>query len=136
MIRIKQLRNSKGLKQIDLCKQLGVTQGALSGWENGKYEPDITSLKKMSEIFEVSIDYILGKDDYLLGNDMEPSNLSAISTDTGEPPYFLDDEAREIAEELSKNPNLHILFDAARGVSADDLRFVIDMVNRFKQESE
>lgn len=79
MIRIKQLRNSKGLKQIDLCKQLGVAQGALSGWENGKYEPDITSLKKMSEIFEVSIDYILGKDDHLLGNDMEPSKLEDYS---------------------------------------------------------
>ena len=59
MNRIKQLRNQKGLKQTDLCKQLGVTQGALSGWENENYGPDIKALKKMSEIFGVSVDYIL-----------------------------------------------------------------------------
>lgn len=55
------------MKQIDLCKRIGVTQGALSGWENEKFEPDISSLKKMSEIFSVSVDYILGID-----NDPEP----------------------------------------------------------------
>lgn len=60
MNRIKQLRTALGLKQIDLCKKLGVTQGALSGWENERYEPDIDSLKKMSEIFRVPIDEILG----------------------------------------------------------------------------
>ena len=59
MNRIKELRNQKGRKQTDLCKQLGVTQGALSGWENENYEPDIKALKKMSEIFGVSVDYIL-----------------------------------------------------------------------------
>lgn len=32
----------------------------MSGWENEKYEPDLNSLKKMSKIFNVSIDYILG----------------------------------------------------------------------------
>lgn len=50
-----------------------------------------------------------------------------------ETPYYLDDEARQMAEDLSKNPNLHILFDAARTVSKEDLQFVIDMVNRLKK---
>ena len=62
MNRIKELRNSHNIKQVELCKRLGVTQGALSGWENEKYEPDISSLKKMSEIFGVSIDYLLGRE--------------------------------------------------------------------------
>lgn len=61
--RIKELRNVKQIKQIDLCKKLGVTQGALSSWENEKYEPDINSLKKLSEFFNVSIDYLLGRSD-------------------------------------------------------------------------
>lgn len=63
MNRIKELRKISQIKQIDLCTQLGITQGALSGWENEKYEPDITSIKKLSEIFNVSIDYLLGKSD-------------------------------------------------------------------------
>jgi len=61
--RIKELRTAKNIKQIDLCKQIGVSQGALSGWENEKYEPDLASLSKLSVIFDVSIDYLLGKSD-------------------------------------------------------------------------
>jgi len=59
MNRIKELRTGRGMKQTDLARQLGVTQGALSGWENENYEPDIKALKKMAEIFGVSVDYIL-----------------------------------------------------------------------------
>lgn len=60
MNNIKKYRIKKGMKQIELCKILGITQGALSGWENGKYEPDIKSLNKLAEIFETSIDDIMG----------------------------------------------------------------------------
>lgn len=61
--RIKELRKKFGIKQIDLCKQLDIAQGTLSGWENNKYEPDLPSLTKMAEIFDVSIDYLLGVSD-------------------------------------------------------------------------
>lgn len=62
MNRIRQLRDQYNIKQIDLCKQLNVSQGTLSVWENGIYEPNITALKLMSEIFNCSIDYILGQE--------------------------------------------------------------------------
>ena len=39
MNRIREARKQAGIKQIDLCARLGISQGALSGWENGKYEP-------------------------------------------------------------------------------------------------
>ena len=63
MNRIKMLRKSLGIKQIELCKKLGITQGALSGWENEKFEPDLNSIKKMANIFNVSIGYLLGGDE-------------------------------------------------------------------------
>ena len=63
MNRIKELRIAKKIKQVDFCKQIGVTQGALSGWENEKYEPDIKAIHKMAEIFEVTIDYLLGREE-------------------------------------------------------------------------
>lgn len=50
------------MKQSDLCRQLGVTQGALSGWETGRYEPDIGTLTKIAGIFDVSMDHLLGLD--------------------------------------------------------------------------
>ena len=56
---IKKYRLAAGMKQIELCKILGITQGALSGWENGKYEPDIKSLSKMAELFHTTIDELM-----------------------------------------------------------------------------
>lgn len=60
MNRIKQLRTGLEMKQSDLARQLSVGQNTISNWETGKTEPDTASLQKMSAIFSVSIDYILG----------------------------------------------------------------------------
>lgn len=60
---IRYFRKQNGYTQNDLCKKLGVTQGALSGWETGRYEPDTASLIKMANIFDTTIDYLLGRTD-------------------------------------------------------------------------
>ncbi len=62
-MRIKELRKEKGIKQIELCKVLGISQGNLSNWENGVYEPDKSSLVKMADYFDVSVDHLLGRDE-------------------------------------------------------------------------
>ncbi len=61
MNNIRKYRLQHGMKQVELCKSLGITQGALSGWENGHYEPDISSLHKLAEIFSTTVDDILGR---------------------------------------------------------------------------
>lgn len=78
MNRIKEARKQAGIKQIDLCAQLGISQGALSGWENGKYEPGRNGWLSLSEVLGVSVDYLMGKDSPVLpqtvgvsGRDME-----------------------------------------------------------------
>ncbi|MEG0703226.1 MAG: helix-turn-helix transcriptional regulator [Christensenella sp.] len=96
MNRIKELRLQHGLKQTDLSARLGITQGALSGWENENYEPDIAALKKMAEIFNVSVDYIL----YLTDKpapDAEHELLVALSAPKGYD-RLTADERREIEE--------------------------------------
>ena len=62
--RLKELRKEKELLQIDLAKALKTTQRKISYWENEKIEPDLSSLWKLSDYFEVSIDYLIGKSDY------------------------------------------------------------------------
>lgn len=62
MNRIRELRQTKNLKQVDLAKILKVAQGTLSGWETGTFEPNIESIKFLSQYFNVSIDYLLGND--------------------------------------------------------------------------
>lgn len=57
---IKELRKEKNLSQTDLAKLLFTSQDTISLWERGKSLPDISSLIKLTEIFGVSSDYILG----------------------------------------------------------------------------
>ena len=61
MNRIKEIRQSKGVKQVDLAEELNITQATLSNWERGVHDPDSNSLKFLSDFFEVSIDFLLGK---------------------------------------------------------------------------
>ena len=62
MNRIKEIRLSKGIRQIELAQTLGISQSTLSTWENGRYEPDIAAINKLADYFGVSSDYLLGRD--------------------------------------------------------------------------
>ncbi|MDE7438951.1 MAG: helix-turn-helix domain-containing protein [Clostridia bacterium] len=62
MNRIKELRKQAGLTQEKLAKMLSVTQANLSGWELDKWQPDQEALNKLADYFNVSVDYILGRD--------------------------------------------------------------------------
>lgn len=62
--RIKELRKSKGMEQLQFGSMMGVSGPAVSKWETGKAEPDISAILKMCELFDVSADYLLGRTDY------------------------------------------------------------------------
>lgn len=57
---IKNLRKKKNLTQKKLAEELGVTYQAVSKWENGKNIPDIETLKRISKIYNVNVDEIIG----------------------------------------------------------------------------
>lgn len=57
--KLRELRAKKGLSQAELAKRLGVTQQAVGRWERDKNLPDNDVLKKISVMFNVSIDYLL-----------------------------------------------------------------------------
>ena len=61
MNRIKEFRQEARLKQKDLADMLSVKQTTVSGWETGYREPDLESLKRMADIFNCSIDELLGQ---------------------------------------------------------------------------
>ena len=60
--RIKMLRENKQLSQSDLSKRLGITRSSINAWEIGISTPSTTYLVELSQIFHVSIDYLLGLD--------------------------------------------------------------------------
>lgn len=57
--RIQELRKGKGLSQEQLAETLGVSRQAVSKWEGGQSLPEVEKLIAMSNLFEVTIDYIL-----------------------------------------------------------------------------
>jgi len=62
--RLKALRKEKNLNQSQLAEAVNVTQRKISYWETGQLEPDLESLWKLSEYFNVSVDYLIGKSEY------------------------------------------------------------------------
>ncbi len=60
MFRLKELRLEKGLNQIVLAKELQVSKGVISLWENGLREPTLSNLVTMATFFDVSLDYLVG----------------------------------------------------------------------------
>lgn len=57
---LKELRKEKGLTQTALADILCTTQDSISLWELGKSLPDIPTLIKIAEFFDVTSDYLLG----------------------------------------------------------------------------
>jgi transcriptional regulator with XRE-family HTH domain len=53
------LRKEKGMTQLDLAEKMGVTDKAVSKWERDLSFPDVNSLPKLAEIFEVSVDELM-----------------------------------------------------------------------------
>lgn len=111
--RLRELRQNKGLSQSQLADALNISKSAISMYELGKREPDLETLEGIADFFNVDINYLIGKEDGSM--------------------YYLDPEAAEIAQEVQQRPELKILFDASRKVSADDLELVINMIDRLKK---
>lgn len=59
MKRIKELREGLGISQQKLASELNVTQAMVSKYELGISEPDIAMIRKLSQFFRVSSDYLL-----------------------------------------------------------------------------
>ena len=58
-MRIKELRKQINKTQKDLANLTGYRQTLVSKWENNEREPDIATLKKLANYFNVSIDYLV-----------------------------------------------------------------------------
>lgn len=60
--RIRMLRQSRSMSQVDLAKRLNVTKQSVSNWENDNIQPSIEMLLRLADVFSVSTDYLLGRD--------------------------------------------------------------------------
>lgn len=62
--RLKELRQEKGLSQMELAVTLGISQSAIAKWELEKTEPTASAIITLANFFAVSTDYLLGVAEY------------------------------------------------------------------------
>lgn len=90
--RIKQLREEVGMKQGKLAEILQRDYGfitprtTVSRWENGWQEPEVSKMKAMAQIFDVSLDYIAGITDDRNGKAKHEPHIA--TSDPGYNPFF------------------------------------------------
>ena len=61
MLKIREARKEKGLKQVDLAEKVHVSIQTISGYETGYAQPPVDILVKIADVLEVSTDYLLGR---------------------------------------------------------------------------
>lgn len=112
--RLETLRKSRKISQGDLEKELGFSNGSISKWK--KSQPTFDRLKKLADFFCVSVEYLQNGEDSSPNSDM---------------PYYINDDAREMAQFMYDHPEYKVLFDASRKVNKEDIEFVKEMIERF-----
>nr|DAJ14058.1 MAG TPA: Repressor protein CI [Siphoviridae sp. ctV7v5] len=104
-------------KQADIINDLGINKSAVSTWINGTRMPRMDKVQALADYFGIN------KSDLLEDKETQEEDNS----------YYIDEEAKEIAQFLFKNPEYRILFDAAKDVSADDLEMVKTIIDKFRK---
>ena len=61
--RIRDLREDNDKKQIELAKYLNIDQSTYSDYETGKINVPLEQLIKIADFYNVSLDYLVGRDD-------------------------------------------------------------------------
>ena len=82
--RILQLRKKRGLSQGALADHLDVSRQSVSKWETGRAIPDVDKIVKLSEFFQVTVDY-LAKDNDNLENEQAKSEYKQKSNELVNP---------------------------------------------------
>ena len=113
---LRYLRKKHDMSQEDLANKLGYRSfTTIQKWESGVSEPSVSMVKKIAEIFGVTMDQITNDD------------LS-----DAENHCCLDPDIIEIAQEVQQRPELKLLFEVSRKASVDDLGLIISMMDRLK----
>lgn len=69
MTGLKEIRHQKKLSQLKVAMDLSISREALSHYENGKRNPDLETLVRLSRYFNTSIDYLITGSDFRKDHD-------------------------------------------------------------------
>lgn len=108
--RLKELRLEKGMRQKDVAEKIGVSPQSYNFYENWVNKPDPETLIKLADLFEVSLDYLVGRaDDF--GNIVNQSNEESFFTTPKEQDFLI--KLRSLSSS-TQEMILHVLDNAVQ----------------------
>lgn len=113
----KYLRTQSGLTQQEMADRLRISRSSVGMYENGEREPSFELLECIADYFNVDMNYLLGKKEM---SENIPHG------------YYLNEDARNMAQFIYENPEYKVLFDASRKISKDDIDTVVTILDKFK----
>lgn len=105
--------------QADLAKAIGSSTSAVSDWCNARKMPRMDKVEETANWLGINITDLIRE-----RTEKQGSN------------YYLSAETREIADVISKDDDLKLLFSAARKVSSDDLKAVHQLLKSLKTKED
>lgn len=117
--RLRYYLNKNEMTQVELAKKLGVGTTSVYNWCNGIKTPRMDKVDAMCDLFHCS-----------------RSDLIEDKSEQSNDHYYLDDDARDLAQFMFENPEYKVLFDASRKVKKEDIEFVRQMIDRVRGDSD
>ena len=147
------LCKEKGVTAYKVAKATGISTATLSNWKKGRSTPKSDKLQLIADYFDVPLETFtskkkkkitavfhkensIRKTDLFAGPDKLTQDILKViedNTPTGYPVYYTDPETARIAQEVFDDPNLRMLFHAARDAKPEDIKLAADMLKRFKE---
>ncbi len=108
-----------GKKQTEIAADIKVIPQTLNSWCTGQAMPRIGKIQLLADYFGIN-----------------KSDLLEEKEDIDEEGYYLDDDARDMAQFMYENPDYKVLFDASRKVKKEDIEFVKEMIDRLSNRND
>lgn len=114
-----QLLKSFNISAYRFCKDTGISQSTISTWKKKKNLINSDTAKVIADYFNVSLEYVM------TGKEKE-----------GGEAYYLNDETKEIAQDIFKNKELRMLFDAAKDTPPERLKAYYNMIRELERQEK
>lgn len=128
--KLKALRKNAGLSQKQLSMMLKVALSTVAMWETANREPNIATLKKIAEFFNVSIEVLLN-DDVSIYDRTEVYKVDKAGQPVAHALY--DEEILDLRHMLHSRPEMKMLFSVSKGASKEDVERAVAIIEALKK---
>lgn len=117
MTRLRECRERAGFSQKQVAVILKLSGPSVSNWENGKTNPTHENLARLADLYQVSIDYLMGRDE-----------------EQDAPDGMTDDEREmwELREAARRDPDRRVLLKLAKNGTAQDVKQAVAIIDALR----